>query len=75
MKQRNLLGNFLATLFDRRAPGSRSIADRSIEDMCHVLLAAEGEVSGTALAQAIIEHYDTHSQLETHITDFIAAYN
>lgn len=64
MKQRNFLGDILATLFDRRGPGSRSIADRSIEDMCHALLAAEGEVSGIALAQAIIDHYRRLSDAE-----------
>lgn len=64
MKQHNFLGNILATLFERRRPGSRSSADRSIEDMCHALLSTEGEVSGVALAQAIIDYYGRMSGAE-----------
>jgi len=44
-------------LFERRWTSSKSADDRSLTSMCLSLLDAEGEVSGLALAQAILDRY------------------
>ncbi len=49
----------LTTIFERRWPSTSGHDARSIEDLSYALLDAEGEVSGIALAQAIIERYAT----------------
>ena len=55
--QTSFLGDMLTTLFERRRPSSNGADARSIEQMCNALLAAEGEVSGPALAKAILTKY------------------
>lgn len=57
MAERSFLGDMLTTLFERQRPKTSASDDRSIQDMCLALLDAEGEVSGIALAQAIITRY------------------
>ena len=57
MVQTSFLGDMLTTLFERRRPSSNGADARSIEQMCNALLAAEGEVSGPALAKAILTQY------------------
>lgn len=57
MVQTSFLGDMLTTLFERRRPSSNGADARSIEQMCNALLAAEGEVSGPALAKAILTKY------------------
>ncbi|MFY0692209.1 MAG: malonyl-CoA decarboxylase [Paracoccaceae bacterium] len=47
----------LTTLFERRWSASSVTDARSIEEMCLGLLDAEGEVSGTRLATAILDRY------------------
>lgn len=59
MSQRSLLGDMLTTLLDRSRSRFSANDDRTIEDMCNALLAAEGEVSGITLAQAILSRYET----------------
>jgi malonyl-CoA decarboxylase len=64
MPQRSFLGDMLNTLFERKRAPSRVSDARSIEDMCAALLASEGEVSGIALAQAIVDRYARMSDTE-----------
>ncbi|MEM8658786.1 MAG: malonyl-CoA decarboxylase, partial [Pseudomonadota bacterium] len=62
----SFLGDMLTTLFERRRAPQASGDDRSLEEMCHALLAAEGEVSGLTLAQAILTRYARLSTAEKH---------
>ena len=57
MSERSFLGDMLTTLFERRRSNASANDDRSIEEMCHSLLDAEGEVSGITLARAILDRY------------------
>ena len=57
MVRRSYLGDMLQTLFERRGTGPSATDDRSIDDMCLSLLDVQGEVSGIALAQSILDRY------------------
>ncbi|MEM9475178.1 MAG: malonyl-CoA decarboxylase [Pseudomonadota bacterium] len=57
MVRRSYLGDMLQTLFERRSTGPSATDDRSIDDMCLSLLDVQGEVSGIALAQSILDRY------------------
>lgn len=57
MSQRSFLGDMLTTIFERRMTRPFARDKRSLEEMCHALLDAEGEVSGIHLAQAILDRY------------------
>lgn len=57
MAARTTLSDMLQTLFERRDPRRGALDGRSIKDMCLALLDVEGEVSGVALAQAILDRY------------------
>lgn len=57
MRNRRFLEDMFSTLFERRSGRAQGSDDRSIQDMCRALLNAEGEISGIALAQAILERY------------------
>jgi malonyl-CoA decarboxylase len=59
MVERSFLGDRLTTLFDRRRKLSQAGDKRSLVEMCHALLDAEGEVSGLTLAQSILDRYAT----------------
>ncbi|MEL6206783.1 MAG: malonyl-CoA decarboxylase [Pseudomonadota bacterium] len=64
MAERSFLGDMLTTLFERRRGTASGDDGRSIEDMCTALLDAEGEISGMALAQAILDRYESLSDDE-----------
>ncbi|MBT0959347.1 malonyl-CoA decarboxylase family protein [Alphaproteobacteria bacterium KMM 3653] len=57
MSRRSFLGDMLQTLVERSTARPGTGDDRSIRDMCLSLLASEGEVSGIALAQNILDRY------------------
>lgn len=57
MAARTMLSDMLQTLFERRDARRGALDGRSIKDMCLALLDVEGEVSGVALAQAILDRY------------------
>ncbi|WP_370230890.1 malonyl-CoA decarboxylase [Cognatishimia sp.] len=63
MARRTTLTDMLQTLFERRG-GRGKLADRSIEDLSLALLDVEGEVSGVALAQAVLDRYAQMSNAE-----------
>ena len=63
MARRTTLTDMLQTLFERRG-GRGKLADRSIEDLSLALLDVEGEVSGVALAQAVLDRYAQMSDAE-----------
>jgi malonyl-CoA decarboxylase len=57
MSQTSFLGDMLTTLFERGRAQVRGSDVRPLNEMCKSLLAAEGEVSGMGLAQAILDRY------------------
>ncbi len=57
MAERSFLGDMLTTIFERRWTSPKSGDDRSLVNLCHSLMAAEGEISGLTLAQTILDRY------------------
>lgn len=62
MQATNTLGEMLSTLLDRRVFSWKSDDTRSIEDLCHVLLAEHTEATGQQVAAAILGRF---SELDT----------
>lgn len=73
MVARSYLGDMLQTLFERRRARVVTSDTRSIKDLCLSLLDAEGEVSGIALAQTILDRYSEMPRNER--TDFFRFLN
>ena len=57
MSGRSTFADIVQTLFERRGSKGSALRSRSIEEMCHALLDVEGEVSGIALAEAVLDRY------------------
>ncbi|MCF3592830.1 malonyl-CoA decarboxylase [Rhodobacteraceae bacterium LMO-12] len=57
MVQNTMLGDMLASLFERRRASGTTNDPRPIEKMCQTLLTSEGEVFGIHLAKAILTRY------------------
>jgi len=62
-------------IFDRVCPENG--IDHRLTKVSHPWTNGQVERMNRTIKEATVKryHYDTHSQLETHITDFIAAYN
>lgn len=57
MSGRSTFADIVQTLFERRGSKGSALQSRSIDEMCHALLDVEGEVSGIALAEAVLDRY------------------
>ncbi len=62
MVQNTMLGDMLASLFERRRASGTANDPRPIEKMCQTLLTSEGEVFGIHLAKAILTRYSELDQ-------------
>lgn len=62
MQRNRFLGDILSTLFDRSETIHGTDDTRDIFDLCRALLSGEGNVSGLALAETVLDRYRTLSE-------------
>ncbi|HET7413137.1 MAG TPA: malonyl-CoA decarboxylase [Pararhizobium sp.] len=59
MSRTSFLQDLLATIVERGAPRPASDDDRSMQDLCAALISERGEATGTRIAAAILDRYET----------------
>ncbi|MBX2882432.1 MAG: malonyl-CoA decarboxylase [Granulosicoccus sp.] len=66
MSRISFLQDMLTSLFDRSVSNEQRLDDRDVDELCSALLSSRGELSGSRIASAILDRFDTADASEQH---------
>jgi len=59
MSRISFLQEMLTSLFDRKLDGEVALDERSFEELCQALLSSRGELSGSRIAMALLDRFES----------------